>query len=226
MGGGEKNLWIIANWKSNKSIAEALEWVSLVGSKVLASEEVKVVVCPEFSAVEEVKKAVLVGNYSLLVGVQDLSPFPPGAFTGEESGQDLKQFASVVIIGHSERRKNFGETDEMVAEKVKRSLEVGMTPLVCVQGKETPVPEGCNLVAFEPVEAIGTGHPDTPGDANEVAQFLKDKYGERLEVLYGGSVIPENAEAFTKQENISGLLVGGASLSAEQFLAIIENVTR
>ena len=217
-----KNIWIIANWKSNKTIAEALEWISIVGPKVPSRADLKVVVCPTFSCLSEVKKAVIVGNFPLMVGSQDLSPLGPGAYTGEESAFLINQFIELSIIGHSERRKNFGETDEMVTNKVQQALENKIIPLVCVQGSDTPVPENCKLVAYEPIWAIGTDNPDTPENANEVAGKLKQKYGDTLEVIYGGSVTSENVKAFIMQENIRGVLLGKASLDAEEFIKIVK----
>lgn len=216
-----KNLWVIANWKSNETIQEALEWISIVGPKLERRENLKVVVCPTFTAIEEVKKAVLVGNYPLMVGAQDLSPYDVGAYTGEEAAAILKQFVDLAILGHSERRQKLGETDEMVAQKVKEALEHQIIPLVCVQGKETPVPDDVKLIAYEPIFAIGTGHPDTPQDANEIAAFFKQILRDDMEILYGGSVTSENAKAFVAQDNINGVLVGGASLDPEEFTKII-----
>lgn len=213
-------MWIIANWKSNKTIAEALDWISQVGPNISKAEELKIVVCPVFSAIPEVKKAITVGNFPLLVGAQDLSSFGVGAYTGEEPAEILKQLVEIVLLGHSERRKNFSETDEIIAKKTQQALENKITPMVCVQSVETPVSEGCKLVAFEPVFAVGTGNPDTPEDANQVARGLKEKYGYGLEVLYGGSVTSENVKGFVTQENISGVLVGKASLDAEEFIKI------
>lgn len=210
---GFKNLWIIANWKSNKTVQEALEWVAKVGPQI--PQVLKVVVCPTFSALSEIKKAA--APFPLLVGAQDLSPFGVGAYTGEEPATLLSQFVDLALIGHSERRQNFNESDEMIAQKVRQALDHQIIPLVCVQGKDTPVPEGVNLIAYEPIFAIGTGNPDTPENANEVALNFKD-----LEVLYGGSVTPENVGNFIAQENISGVLVGNASLDAEEFLKIIK----
>lgn len=213
-------MWIIANWKSNKNIAEALEWVAQVGPNVPERDDLKVVVCPAFSALSEVKKAITVGNFPLLLGAQDLSPFGIGAYTGEEPAELLSHLVSLAILGHSERRKNFNETDEMVDQKVAQAKQYNITPLVCVQSAETVVPEGCKLVAYEPIFAIGTGNPDTPESANEVAKKLKQKYGQDLEVIYGGSVAVENVKGFAAQKNISGALVGKASLDPQEFLKI------
>lgn len=218
-------MWIIANWKSNKTISEALDWVCKVGPNLEKRENLKVVVCPNYTDIEEVKKAILVGNYPMLVGAQDLSAFDDGPYTGEQSARILKELVDLVILGHSERRQNFAETDEMVAEKVKRAIEHDIIPLVCVQNEATPVPNSVSLIAYEPVFAIGTGHPDTPDNASKIAEVYQNKYGSvgaEFEVLYGGSVTSENAKVFLQQKNISGLLIGAASLSPEEFLKIVE----
>ncbi|TSC87553.1 MAG: Triosephosphate isomerase [Microgenomates group bacterium Gr01-1014_7] len=221
-GSNMKNIWIIANWKSNKTIAEALDWVSKVGPAIPKRDGLKVVICPTFSCISEVKKAVTVGNFPLMVGVQDLSPFGVGAYTGEEPAKLLEDYVNLAILGHSERRQNFGETDEMVAKKAEQALANSTIPLICVQNEETPVPEDCKLVAYEPVWAIGTGNPDTPQNAADVAKKLKQKYGGELQVLYGGSVTSQNVKSFVSQENIDGVLVGNASLDAEEFIKIVK----
>lgn len=217
-----KTVWIIANWKSNKTISEALSWIDEVGPKLPRRENLKVVVCPTFTDIEEVKKAVLVGNYPLMVGSQDLSPFEDGPYTGEESARILSELVDVAILGHSERRENFGESDEMVAEKVEQAQKYRIIPLVCVQNENTPIPPKVTLVAYEPVFAIGTGNPDTPDNASKVARALKERYTADLTVLYGGSVTSENAKAFLQKEEIAGVLIGKASLEAEEFLRIVE----
>ncbi len=216
-----KNIWIIANWKANKSIVEALEWVSKAGPEIPKDEHLKVAVCPNFTGLEQVAKEIKVGGFNLKVGAQDLSAFGAGAYTGEVPASLLSDLVSLSILGHSERRKNFNETDEIVAQKVNRARQAGIVPLVCVQDDKTPVPEGCRLVAFEPVWAIGTGNPDTPENANLSAINLKQKYGKDLEVLYGGSVNGQNAKSFLMQENINGVLVGSASLDAQEFVKIV-----
>ncbi len=219
-----KNLWIIANWKSNKTISEALDWISLVGPKIPKKDNLKVVVCPTFVAIEEVAKTIKVSNFPLLVGSQDLSPYDEGSFTGEEAAEILKQFVQISILGHSERRQNFKETDKQVEEKVSQALTHNITPLVCVQGVDTPVPTSCKLVAYEPIFAIGTGNPDTPENASNVAKSLKEKYGSELEVLYGGSVNSENVKAFIEKESINGVLIGKSSLDGEEFVKIIDTI--
>lgn len=228
-----KTIWVIANWKSNKTISEALDWVSQVGPKIPKQDNLKVVVCPAFDSISEVKKAISVGNYPLLVGAQDLSPFGVGAYTGEEPAQLLNGLIDLVILGHSERRKNFGETDEMVAKKTEQALANNISALVCVQGEETPVPEGATMVAYEPIWAIstglnntpGAGKADTPEDADKMATLFKQKYGLNLEVIYGGSVTANNIEGFMTEEHINGVLVGNASLDAAEFIKICQVVS-
>lgn len=235
----QKTLWIIANWKSNKTIAEALDWLSIVGPKLqnngnlpAGRQGIKVVVCSAFSCLAPLKKEIQTHNYPIILGSQDISPFGIGAYTGEESAALLNDLITFSIVGHSERRHNFGETDEMIANKTKQVLDNGMTVCVCVQGNETPVPEGCKLIAYEPISAIstglnntpGAGHPDNPDEANSVAEFFKKQYVDSgLEVLYGGSVNSENVASFVEKESINGVLVGNKSLDAEEFLKIIEN---
>lgn len=217
-----KPVWIIANWKSNKNISEALRWIEVVGPNLEKRATVKVVVCSAFTDIEEVKKAVLVGNYPLIVGSQDLSPFAEGPYTGEESARVLSELVELSILGHSERRQHFGETDELVAEKVEQAVKFQIIPLVCVQNEDTPVPEKVNLIAYEPIFAIGTGNPDTPQNAAQIATIFKERYGKTVEVLYGGSVTSENVKPFLGQENLSGVLVGKASLDPEEFLKIVK----
>lgn len=225
-GGDKKNIWIIANWKSNKTISEALDWVSQVGPKLPKRDDLKVVVCPTFSCLSEVAKAVKVGNFPLMVGAQDLSPFGIGAYTGEESASLLKELISLSILGHSERRQNFSESDEMVSKKAAQAIANGITPLVCVQGEETPVPKDCKMIAYEPIWAIGSGKADTPESANEIAQAFKQKYGHDLAVIYGGSVTLANVKGFINQSDIAGVLIGNASLDVLEFINIVKALER
>lgn len=222
MDGMEKNIWVIANWKANKTIAEALEWIDIVGPKLPETENLKIAVCPGYSALSEVKKAVMASHFPLLVGAQDLSPFGQGAYTGEEPAELLQDFCDLAILGHSERRKNFAETDEMIAEKVKQAKDSNIIPLVCVQDTDTAVPEDTQLIAYEPVWAIGSGNPDTPENASAAAAKIKEKWGQELKVLYGGSVSAENAKSFMDMPHLSGILAGTSSLDPDEFLKICQ----
>src|SRR3989338_3809116 len=217
-----KNIWIIANWKSNKTISEALDWVSKVGPQIPKAGNLKVVVCPMFSVLSKVNKAISVGSFPLTVGSQDLSPFGVGAYTGEEPAVLLSQLVELSILGHSERRKNFAENDELVAKKAAQAIENNIIPLVCVQDSQAVVPDGFKLIAYEPIFAIGTGDPDTPENADKVAQDIKQKHNQALEVIYGGSVNSQNIKNFIKQENINGVLIGNASLDAAEFIKIVK----
>ena len=214
----------MANWKSNLSLSESLEWVGKVGPQLNKRDDLQVVVCPRFSALAELHQEIKANNYPIVLGSQDLSPFGTGSYTGEEPAELLKELVSMSIVGHSERREKFAETDEMVSEKIKQAQGAGIEPILCIQNSETPVPEGVKIVAYEPVFAIGTGTPDTPENANKVASQVKSTSDPNI--LYGGSVNSENCQSFMEQEYISGLLIGKASLDADEFLKIIQNCAR
>lgn len=220
LGNMKKPRWIVANWKSNKTISEALDWIKHVGPQLPRQDNLKIAVCPTFSALSTVAKIIKNNNYPIMIGAQDLSPFGPGAYTGEESAGLLTGLISLAILGHSERRQNFGETDELIAKKVQQAKENNIIPVVCMQDVDTPIPSGCRLVVFEPIFAIGTGNPDTPENASQTAGILQEKGIPGLEVLYGGSVNSDNVKGFTGQKDLSGVLIGNASLSAVEFIKI------
>src|SRR5205823_3454479 len=119
--------------------------------------------------------------------------------------------------------RDLSEGDALVAKKVAAAMQYGITPILCVQGVETVIPQDVSLVAYEPVWAIGSGNPDTPQNADQVAKTIKEKNPFVQHVLYGGSVTPENVHGFTQMEHISGALVGGASLDPNKFLQMIQN---
>lgn len=221
-GGVRKKLWIIANWKSNKTITQSLDWLNVVGPALLSNENIQVIVCPTFSSLPELKKEIQVANFPVSLGSQDLSPFGIGAFTGEEPAELLKELVSFSIVGHSERREKFGETDKMVDEKFKQATNAGIEPVLCIQEINTPVPNGAKIIAYEPIFAIGTGTPDTPENSQKVAAGIKSKIPD-INVLYGGSVTSENCASLIEQPDIAGLLIGKASLDPEEFLKIVKS---
>ena len=211
-----EGVYIVANWKSNMTQTEAAVWMQQM-QKFLGETAKTIIICPSFTLLPFLSKD---RTNQLHMGAQDISPFGMGAYTGEVNGGQIKEFASYVIIGHSERRNYFKEDDQILTQKVMMAKKSFLTPIFCVQGSDTFIPDGVSLVAYEPIWAIGTGKAESPEQANEVAKTIKEK-SEVSVVLYGGSVTGENVQLFTGQNNISGVLVGGASLHPQQFLDII-----
>ncbi|OGT22721.1 MAG: triose-phosphate isomerase [Gammaproteobacteria bacterium RIFCSPHIGHO2_02_FULL_42_13] len=244
---------IAGNWKLHKTTQEALELVKKIHHGLPQPGEVDVVVAPPFTAIKTIAD-FLKKSYIAVAG-QNLYWENTGAYTGEISAPILKEAgASYVIIGHSERRQYFGETNETVNKKIKAALDYVM-PIVCVgetlaqreadQTQEviqTQITESlANLsdanmrqiiIAYEPIWAIGTGKTATPAQAEEVHAFIRqtvaDLYSptiaDQLRILYGGSVKPDNAHELLAKKNIDGALVGGASLQAELFIDIIKSI--
>lgn len=219
-----KKVFIISNWKSNKTESEAKEWLQELNDLQLTinKEEKEIIICPPFTLLSFVRQSIVKSQLSLAVGAQDISQFDEGAYTGEVNGKQIKQFADIVLIGHSERRINFKEDDKTLEEKVSMANKFELTPIYCVQNKDDKVPSEVKIVAYEPISAIGTGNPDTPENADQVAKYLKD-HTQVTAVLYGGSVTKNNVMEFTRMPNIDGVLVGGASLNAKEFYEIIQN---
>ena len=214
------NLLIVANWKSNKTTAQALEFLEKFSQDYKPRSNIKVVICPSYLCVPKVSELVRENNLEIEVGVQNISPFDGGAYTGEVAAIQASEFVTHAIIGHSERRLNFGETDEMVADKVDMAKKYGIKSIVCVSSQNMSVPDGAEIIAYEPIEAIGTGNAEDPASVAEVFQSLFQAYpGKPL--LYGGSVTADNAQDFLNILQFGGFLVGGASLDPESFLSII-----
>ena len=238
---------VAGNWKMNTTLQSAVELASGVAAGASAVGGVELILCPPFVSLSAVRDAV--AGTGVGVGAQNMHHEGSGAFTGEVSAEMLLGLCQYVILGHSERRQLFGETDESVNLKVRAALLAGLRPIVCVgetleqreAGQAADVVEGQALagladvaditdviVAYEPVWAIGTGRAATPEIAQEVMggailDALRDLFGaaaDGVPLLYGGSVNPGNAAAFAVQPGIPGALVGGASLQAGQFLQV------
>jgi triosephosphate isomerase (TIM) len=240
---------IAGNWKMNTTVAEALDLVRALKSRLEAAPSVERVVCPPFVSLAAVS-AELAGS-PIAVGAQNLYWQDKGAFTGEISPLMLKPLCSYVIIGHSERRQYFGETNETVNQKAKAALKAGLKPIVCVgenlaqreaaqtngfisdqikQGLDGLESTDTLVVAYEPIWAIGTGRAATGAMAEDVCalirQTLAGMFGASaaagVRIQYGGSVTAANVAEFMGQTDIDGALVGGASLKAEEFAKIVE----
>lgn len=226
-----KKVFIIANWKLNKTRLEAQKWLAeFSNSNIQVPPSKEIVICPSFTLLPEVELGIhsLKDRITIKVGAQDVSKFSEGSYTGEVSAKQIKDFSEVVLVGHSERRKNFSENIETVNQKVRNTLEHGLTPVVCVsqldeaKGLDLGAKSLKIIVAYEPIFAIGTGIPDTPENADKMAKNIKEILGE-IPVLYGGSVSKFNVKNFTAMPHIDGALVGRASLDPHEFIAIIQN---
>ncbi|MBI2404986.1 triosephosphate isomerase [Candidatus Gottesmanbacteria bacterium] len=217
-----KSLFIAGNWKSNKTITEAMEWLRNFQFPIsnFQLKNTSIILCVPFTLLQIFKEQIKESGLPIALGAQDVSPFPEGAYTGEVSARQIQEFADWVIIGHSERRKYFGETDTLLKEKVLHAKEMGLKTIYCVPDETTIVPAGVDVVAYEPVWAIGTGKTDTPQHASHVTSVIKQKSSVAT-VIYGGSVTPDNVAAFIAQPFIDGVLAGGASLDPQTFFKLI-----
>ena len=220
-----KSLFIAGNWKSNKTLAEAGEWLEQLRTQnAELNDQIKdiiLVLCVPFTLLHFLSYQIKQFKLPIALGAQDVSPYPYGPYTGEVSARQIHEFAEWVIIGHSERRRYFKETDEMLKQKVEQAKQVGLKIIYCVPDDQTAVPEGIDVVAYEPVWAIGTGKSDTPDNANVVISSIKEKTKARV-VIYGGSVTAGNVASFVSEPAIDGVLPGGASLDPEKFAALID----
>jgi triosephosphate isomerase len=243
---------IAGNWKMNKDNKEATDLARRIALNTQGNEKVDIVICPPFTALAPVYN--IVKDSQVKLGAQNMYFEESGAFTGEISGTFIKSLGCMyVIIGHSERRKIFNETDEEVNKKIKKAIKCGLIPIVCVgetleereKGEtesivrreiEGALRDQSNkekiVFAYEPIWAIGTGKTAQPTDANAIhaliRNIVKTDFGmneTNLRILYGGSVKPSNAEELLSQPDIDGSLVGGASLDAKSFSEIIKTAT-
>ncbi|HVY71097.1 MAG TPA: triose-phosphate isomerase [Verrucomicrobiae bacterium] len=249
----DRKLIIAGNWKMNKTAAEALALVNDLRRDLGQVKEVDIVVCPPFTALSEVSRAILESN--LRLGAQNMSEHGSGAYTGEISAGMLKEFSvRYVILGHSERRQFQKESDALVAAKALAAHAGSLKPIVCVgetlaerEAGDTEKVVGTQvrgslsglskaqmeetIIAYEPVWAIGTGKTATSAQAQEVhafirrtlAQIFDETVARRVRIQYGGSVKPANARELMGQPDVDGALVGGASLEARSFSDIVKN---
>jgi len=243
---------IAGNWKMNKTEAEALSLVRVLMQWVRSYSGVEVLICPPFTSLSTLYKLLV--SSPILLGAQNISHQPSGAYTGEISGTMAAEFCTHVILGHSERRAYYGEDNLLINRKLQAGISAGLIPVLCVgevlaekdAGKAASVinqqlqeglagihlddPEKM-IIAYEPVWAIGTGRSASPSEISDLiagvirpslAGLWGEKISQGIRVLYGGSVNSQNAGGFFNTSEIDGALVGGASLTAEKFLGIIE----
>jgi triosephosphate isomerase len=241
---------IAGNWKMYKTVEEAEAFIQALLPRVSSVERAEVAICPPYTALQAMVDSTR--GSRVAVYAQNMHQQAEGAFTGEVSAPMLSELeVAGVILGHSERRELFGETDRALQLKVPAALEAGLQPILCVGETEeerdlgdterklrtqvrddlAQVPTeqlGGLVIAYEPIWAIGTGRVATPEQAQEAIAFIRAlvadrsrEQADRVRVLYGGSVKPENAAELLALPDVDGALVGGASLDAESFAAIV-----
>ena len=248
---GNKKL-IIANWKCNPTSQKEAEHIFEVVRKEIVNfglrKNIEIVICPPYVFLSSIKHQVS----SIKLGAQNCFYEKKGAYTGEISPLMLKdQGVKYVIIGHSERRRYLKETDEIINKKIKMALKSGLYPILCIGEEERnsssniikeQLKKGLNeisfskvvnvIIAYEPVWAIGTGNACVPEEVLKINLFIKKiltqlynrKIAEKIKIIYGGSVNSKNAIDYIKEARMDGLLVGGASLNATEFIKIIKAV--
>ena len=226
-----KKLSIIGNWKSYKTASETQDWFDQISSNkdsFSALVDKDIILCVPFTVLAKAKSLLNQYMLPLYIGAQDISQFDEGKYTGAINGKQIQEFATYVIIGHSERRKYFGDTDEVVAEKIGKAVSYNLTPIVCISDIEQvhhipDIGEDKQMViAYEPLFAIGSGTPDTPENAELMCSRIQ-QLKPNVSVIYGGSVTSENVHSFTSMPSITGVLPGGASLDPQEFFQIIQN---
>lgn len=211
--------YILGNWKANKNFTEMKQWIYTFQREYKAHENVVLGVFPPFLFISYVQ-GKLKDCKNVFVGSQTVSSFEKGSYTGDVTATTLEGVASYSIIGHSERRKIFGETDEQLVEKVKQALAHGITPIYCVRDEKDPIPDGVKFVAYEPVAAIGTGQNEPPEQT--VAMKKKMRLPKDVVFIYGGSVNEKNAADYFATGEIDGFLIGKACLDPAQFIKIAQ----
>jgi triosephosphate isomerase len=243
---------IAGNWKMNTTLEEAINLIKTMQPALNKLQGVEKVLCPPFISLMAARG--LLRGSSVKLGAQNVFYEEKGAFTGEVSPLMLADLGEYVIIGHSERRQHFGETDEIVNKKIKAAIKVGLKPILCIG--ETPEQNEAGqtrevlgkqmitcsdrlyfmsgmVIAYEPIWAIGTGKSATGDDANKtigfIRQFISRLHGSGIantvRILYGGSVTAANIAEFMRKSEIDGALVGGASLKADEFVSIVKQAT-
>jgi triosephosphate isomerase len=246
---------VAANWKMNGQRARIAALIAGIRSGLQAAGGVEIAVCPPYVYLGQVADLVL--GCPIALGAQNLAVEESGAYTGEISGPMLAEFGCrYVIVGHSERRNLYGETDALVADKFLAAQKHGLTPILCVGEKAVHRKAGTTekviaaqldavikaggiealanaVIAYEPVWAIGSGKTATPDQAQPVHAFIRSRLAshdngiaEGIRIIYGGSVNAKNAKQLFAETDIDGALVGGASLIAEEFLGICQAATQ
>ena len=223
--------YLIANWKANKNIATAKEWLAQISfSANFSPSSTEIIIAPPYSLLPVLAEEIAKRQLPIKLAVQDLSPFPAGAYTGEVSAVNLQGLnIQYAILGHSERRRYFAESDQLIANKVAQALENSIKPILCLDD-DYIVSQAAALekkylsqiiAAYENRSAIGTGRNQPLETVREYRELIRQAFGS-IPVLYGGSVRSDNVIDYWQE--LDGVLIGGASLDARQFQQILQRI--
>lgn len=206
--------FLIGNWKSNMTLVAMNDWFL----RYQPTPSLTTVLCVPYTLLASASETIKSSQLPIALGAQDVSPFGNGPYTGEISASMIKEFASYVLVGHSERREYFNESTEELAFQSLQAKSAGLTVIYCTSDASEILPKSIDIVAYEPIEAIGTGTPEEPEVITSVCSAFRKQSARP--VIYGGSVTDKTLDQIVQTHAIDGLLVGGASLDPEQFSTI------
>lgn len=215
----------IANWKSNKTSQEVQNFIEELKNhkEEINFENKTIVIAPSFTLLPKTRQLVDEANLQVKLSGQNVSPFPEGAYTGDVNAKQVKEFAEYVIIGHSERKRYFHESENDVENKIKEAEDQGLIVVQCIQNENSQIHDKADVVAYEPPDAIstfGVGEAEDPEEIRKVFEKISEELKGRS-LLYGGSVNKDNIESYLKIDICAGFLIGGASLDPQSFMSLI-----
>ncbi len=224
--------YVIANWKSYKRFEDAKKWLDEFSGIYTPIEGLQVIIAPTFLSLEKLADYINkleLENVSL--AAQDVSPFPKGSYTGAIAADLLKDMVEYVIVGHSERKRYFHETNHDIGNKVLETVDAGLVPIVCIDKPYAmsqltalnDIDTDDVILAYGPADALTSRIPETPGKVREAVEFISQVH-PKWSIVYGGALQPDNAATYANIPGVSGLFSGSASLEAANFAAIIQIV--
>jgi len=224
--------YVIANWKSYKRFEDATKWLDEFAGLYTPIDDLQIIIAPTFLSLEKLAEHIRkLDLKNVALAAQDVSPFPKGSYTGAIAADLLKDMAEYVIVGHSERKRYFHETNLDIGNKVLETVDAGLVPIVCIDKPYAmsqltvlnDIDTDDVIMAYGPADALTSRIPESPGKVREAVEFISQVHS-KWSIVYGGALQPENAGAYAGITDVSGLFSGSASLEATSFAAIYQAV--